>query len=465
MRLAEEKIKQAILHPEADIRERAVGYFSRSYSQDVSIVPLVIEAVERYGREGAYHLVGASTDLRHTDETISWVIDELDDEQSDDYENYAYNLTRVLCHADPALLVNRDTQILETRHFFRGLKDTFLRRLELLPWDEATCWKELERICEEGKDKQYTKEVDLGYAGQILEALARIGEQSEQRVMSILSEKIVSFENNPMKWMEPLMVELAGLLCLEAAVPLIVGKLHEDDDFLAGCCEEALTRIGTDSVVAAVVHSFEGAERHFRLYATGVLEHVHSDLSVEKSLGFLATEKDEVIRRNLAHAALSHFAAEAIEPVRHMLLSRRLDMELRHLRDYLVETCTVMEERFPEYDDWRAAWERERQEHKRKLEELGDDPQATLLWAFERLKEYRSVDEPEEPPRKPAKAKNTPASGEDSKLADESEIVFPSATEPKVSSKHVGRNEPCPCGSGKKYKKCCMKKQSGELLD
>jgi uncharacterized protein YecA (UPF0149 family) len=21
----------------------------------------------------------------------------------------------------------------------------------------------------------------------------------------------------------------------------------------------------------------------------------------------------------------------------------------------------------------------------------------------------------------------------------------------------VGRNEPCPCGSGKKYKKCCMK--------
>jgi uncharacterized protein YecA (UPF0149 family) len=21
---------------------------------------------------------------------------------------------------------------------------------------------------------------------------------------------------------------------------------------------------------------------------------------------------------------------------------------------------------------------------------------------------------------------------------------------------HVGRNEPCPCGSGKKFKKCCL---------
>lgn len=25
----------------------------------------------------------------------------------------------------------------------------------------------------------------------------------------------------------------------------------------------------------------------------------------------------------------------------------------------------------------------------------------------------------------------------------------------KVSEKSTGRNEPCPCGSGKKYKKCC----------
>jgi uncharacterized protein YecA (UPF0149 family) len=24
--------------------------------------------------------------------------------------------------------------------------------------------------------------------------------------------------------------------------------------------------------------------------------------------------------------------------------------------------------------------------------------------------------------------------------------------------KHVGRNDPCPCGSGKKFKKCCLDK-------
>ena len=28
---------------------------------------------------------------------------------------------------------------------------------------------------------------------------------------------------------------------------------------------------------------------------------------------------------------------------------------------------------------------------------------------------------------------------------------------PKLTEKKVGRNEPCPCGSGNKYKKCCGK--------
>jgi len=30
----------------------------------------------------------------------------------------------------------------------------------------------------------------------------------------------------------------------------------------------------------------------------------------------------------------------------------------------------------------------------------------------------------------------------------------------KDSSAQVGRNDPCPCGSGKKYKNCCLRTQS-----
>jgi preprotein translocase subunit SecA len=30
-----------------------------------------------------------------------------------------------------------------------------------------------------------------------------------------------------------------------------------------------------------------------------------------------------------------------------------------------------------------------------------------------------------------------------------------SSAQPVTKGKKVGRNDPCPCGSGKKYKKCC----------
>ena len=39
-----------------------------------------------------------------------------------------------------------------------------------------------------------------------------------------------------------------------------------------------------------------------------------------------------------------------------------------------------------------------------------------------------------------------------------------SETPLKIASGNYGRNDPCPCGSGKKYKKCCLRKQEGSLL-
>ena len=37
----------------------------------------------------------------------------------------------------------------------------------------------------------------------------------------------------------------------------------------------------------------------------------------------------------------------------------------------------------------------------------------------------------------------------------EKEVKKPAAIDPKYIGKKMSRNEPCLCGSGKKYKKCC----------
>lgn len=42
----------------------------------------------------------------------------------------------------------------------------------------------------------------------------------------------------------------------------------------------------------------------------------------------------------------------------------------------------------------------------------------------------------------------------------EASVVSSRETRPKKQKEKVGRNDPCPCDSGKKYKKCCMKKDA-----
>ena len=40
---------------------------------------------------------------------------------------------------------------------------------------------------------------------------------------------------------------------------------------------------------------------------------------------------------------------------------------------------------------------------------------------------------------------------------EESSIYEEVVEEPVINTVKVGRNDPCPCGSGKKYKNCCLK--------
>ncbi|MEX0725191.1 MAG: SEC-C metal-binding domain-containing protein [Planctomycetaceae bacterium] len=441
MRLSENKIKEAIFDSDVEIRQRAISYFAKSHSTDQSVMPLVINAVETFGKEDAYHLIGLSRDLVQTDETIAWIINELNDGQSDQYENYTYNLSMVLVEADPALLLPKESEILESQHFLPDLRASFSERLQMLSWDEATCWQKLEDFCEENKDKQYINEVNVGYGRRIVEALARFGDECEEKVHAILSQSVEEHRDAAMGWMEPLVARLAGEMQLESTLSLIIAKLISDrGDLLNEECSEALTRIGTPAVVEAVAEAYPDAPRHFRIYATEPLEKIHSDLAVETCLHLLRQEKDEGIQIILANALLSQFAHEGIEEARNLLVGRELDFESRGLRNYLLETCTLMGERFPEYDGWVAAEKSEKEEHWRRVKELEGDPAGLIRFALEKLVGKKLADPPK------------------------TKLAFPVATRQSIapqfeSKRKVGRNERCPCGSGKKFKQCCLQKE------
>jgi hypothetical protein len=449
VRYPEAKIKDAILHPELEIRTRALHYFSDSYSQDPSIMAKVIEAVETHGKEEAYRLIGPARDLRQTGESIDWVINELNDERSGDYESYVLNLSMVLLSADPALLVPRENAVLHARHFHPSRHAAFTERLGMLSWDAATCWRELEALCKTGAGGEGTESFDLARAERIVEALARHGGECEKKVHELLARGDEDDDQGEMEWLEPLVVKLAGRARLESTIPAIVDDLEADlGDFDNEQCAEALARIGTPAVLHAVAEAFPGAEHHFRLYAGKPLETIHSDLAVETCLRLLEGEEDEDIRVRLADAALAHYAEEAVEPARRLLLDREIDFGNRDLMDSLLGYCSLTGARFPEYDEWLARDRREREDHRQKIKSLEGDPMGLLRYAFETLAGRQSVAaaEPSPAPVRP--------------MPSAPRLLPPSApraapTTISTPRQKIGRNERCPCGSGKKFKHCC----------
>ncbi|MEI7687937.1 MAG: SEC-C metal-binding domain-containing protein, partial [Planctomycetota bacterium] len=210
-------------------------------------------------------------------------------------------------------------------------------------------------------------------------------------------------------------------------------------DLLNEECAEALTGIGTPAVLHAIAEAFPTAEQHFRIYAITPLERIHSDLAVEISLKLLGQEKDDVIQRQLAESLLLQFAPEGIEIARRLLVGRKLDFDSKGLRNLLLETCTLTGERFPEYDEWLATEKAEKEEHWRRIKELEGDPQGLLMFALEKITGKKAADVAKTKPFIPPAPR----------------LSLP--RKPEVQQK-VGRNDPCPCGSGKKYKVCCLRK-------
>jgi hypothetical protein len=428
MRLPEAKIREALAHPDKLVRQQALLYFSECHSRDADVMPLAIKAVETYGRSQAFLYLHMLAPLTQTEATVEWTVRELhrEENKAEDHDSYFPTLSRLLCGADPQLLAPRADEILRAPGFLKELRHDFEERLRLAAWDADQCWKELERISAEAVGKQDSSDVDFGHASRVVEALARQGDKYVGRILDLLGQKVEDFETDPMTWLEIFLVELAGEMRLGHAVPLVVKKLHECGEILSEECVEALGKIGTDAAAEAVVEGWLQSEWDYRVYAAGALEAMHSDTTVRKCLELLPQDHDLDIRTKLADALLGQFADEGVEPVREMVLRRTYDETTSDLMGRLVAVSAALGVSFPEYAVWRREAEDKLAKQERRMRAMRGSFQAPA--AAEPAQARHDYLE-----RKPAPFLRT--------------------------EKPVGRNDPCPCGSGKKYKKCCINKQ------
>jgi hypothetical protein len=182
--------------------------------------------------------------------------------------------------------------------------------------------------------------------------------------------------------MEPCAVRLAGELRLEAAVPLFIKKLHEDDETLNPDCIRALVKVATDEVVDTLADDFPKAEWGFRGAAAEVFEYIHSDRSVQRCLALLEAEEDLAIKCRLCQSALMNFTDEAIGPARRLILDNDLDPDLIEVRNELLAASTLMGIELPEFERWR--------------EEAKHDVEFRQKWYAEHVPLSRADDEEDE---------------------------------------------------------------------
>jgi hypothetical protein len=327
VRYPEAKIKEAILHPDLDVRDAAIRYFYSSTNLDHTLMPLAIQAIERFGRTNAFSFTHYLNLLPQTEQTIGWVLAEL----QRDYEGrpeerhfYYLSLSRLLCHADIRLIAPHAPDILHARYFDPKEKTGFQERLQMFGWNAERCWQALPQFCVANKDKNDLEGFDLGHALLIVEALARQPHQYKEQIVALLSEKVHDFRHDARKWLQPLMANLAGVMRLHEAIPLLVGNLGHPYGFLADQSMFALAEFGTDEAVAAVCDPFHNASRDFRLWASDLLCKIHLDVTVQRVLELVQDETDVAVRLNLCEALLDHFSDEGIEPACQLLKEQEL---------------------------------------------------------------------------------------------------------------------------------------------
>ncbi len=438
MRLSVEQIKAAIQHPEAEVREAALFYFAGSHSDDPSIMPLVIQAVERFGLDAFANLPAA--DLVQTDDTIAWLIGEIEriDRSTGEREvQYVTALREALCRADAALLKRYASTIESMQQLDAASQQIIADRISVVALAPDVLWRELIDFCDRENDADELSDRQCARIDAVVDALSGFPEQCAERVLANLA-----VEDAANEWLEGFMIRLAGQIRLAPAIPHLVEQFNLCGEWLCEEAEEALQRIGTDEAVAEIAERYLESGGAFRLAAATTLEHVHADSTAPTCLELLQRESDAELQRFLLQSALMNFATEAIEPARQFVLRSPKSPDMLEVRSDLLVACKLLGETFPEY----AAWLEDAKtdtEFRRQFYE--DIPLVQFADDFDRLGD----DEDDEI---------------DVDLDDFEEDEEETLT---VVRRHapIGRNDPCPCGSGKKFKKCCYGKAGFEESD
>ena len=476
MRSTTEEIKLGIVHADREVRETALEAFRKCLSDDPTVMPLLIQAVDRYGWEDACFPFYGAHPLVQTAETVEWLIDRLKQREPEQANSSLWKcwmrfLSRQLSAAPPEILAPHEPKLGEIAALNTDALEHILERLRLAALDRDEFLRELDEYCEQSAEDYEPIDMVGDCLSRYSETLVRADPDCANRLLELLSAPIPEdAEGDADYWMQTIATEAAGLMRLSGAVPLLLQRLEDDADnegeWYADLCADALIRIGGDDVVKLIGNRFSSMSEHGRIFVSRIFEGLRSERAAHTAVGLFDHEQDDFVARCLGEGLLAQFDSDAVLAVRGFILRGRAgsDSEESLIRR-LVAVSTLMNLPLDALEPWR---ERAAESSEEALEELlgrlTDDGRLPSEWEaeideLEREYPFSLGDEDEDD--------ELDEFGDDEDESPEEELDWDDEFDDGVqkpivrSGAKVGRNDPCPCGSGKKFKKCCMNKPKG----
>ena len=456
--LSPEQVIPFLGHPEAHVREHALRYLAAAHDPGPATADDVWRAIDRCGPDARPRLMCHLEDFRQTDAALDRLLAEL---RVGPEERERYHLLKTLCGLDYDLLTRRGEQIRATQQVVPHVREHLAERLRLVGEPPESLWELLLARASEVADKD-AMTFDMRPSERLTEALARHPEAVAERVLTLLRDDSVT------DWRETFCVELVGRMRWRPAIDLLLDKLTIEADILPGYVMDALVRIGAPEVLRAIEARYAQESNCFRMDAAGTVERIKRPESEELLLRLLPGEDDPAVLTCLAGGLCGLCTTHGLEQVRQIIISGRYDAQFDDLEVRLLTVGTMVGYEPPEAATWRAALP----ERLARAKE-GEDAFERLLGAEARQRWLEG-----KPPWPERDSDWEPAEDEDDGLEDDAledddaedyAADVPALDAPFVgevetirrATPKVGRNDPCPCGSGRKYKKCCLRADEG----
>lgn|GEM_PF-1511288 len=439
MRLSDEQLKAGFVHSSRIVRDVVTGYFGDTFTRDPDVTRRAIRGVEQYGWRDFLAWPHTFCDLPVLDEdSFDWVCRQIErtDAAAPDF-NLCARLAWMLSKADVAVLTRQQSRLLALDVMDAASRETVVRRVELAAIDPDECWQALEAHCRRVADVDSFKAAQIPQAKLLLEPLLRAGDRFVPRIMEVLQRPLPDAdEPHPDNWLNGFMIILAGHMRLEEAAPLIWDRLEADWDWYNEEATKALTRIGTPSVIQVVRERYAQSEWHVRLYSNTVFEAVRCDETIDALRALLPGEEDDALRSRLGVVAAAQFDERVTGLAMSVWDEDPLDVERGQIRNLLVTYSYLSGWELPQRDQWEASVNEYLDRILRNIADLS--PRSDAEPAGRRATAFDDLDED---------------------ILDAGFLKEHPDTIVRVEPR-IGRNDPCPCGSGKKYKKCCLNAES-----